>query len=67
MLIKSSIIPVKATRKSSGVQIMKLPKKGVKVDVVTERPEEIGPDAQNCKKNVIPSIGVLMDQLQFNF
>ena len=67
MLIKSSIIPVKATRKSSGVQIMKLPKKGVKVDIVTERPEEIGPDAQNCKKNVIPSIGVLMDQLQFNF
>ena len=67
MLIKSSIIPIKATRKSAGVQIMKLPKKGVKIDVVTERPEEIGPDAQNCKKNVIPSIGVLMDQLQFNF
>ncbi|MBR7117293.1 MAG: topoisomerase IV [Clostridia bacterium] len=66
MLIKSSIIPLKATRRSSGVQIMKLPKKGVKVDLVTDRIDDVGPDAQKCKKNVIPSIGVALDQLAFN-
>ncbi len=66
MLIKSSVIPIKATRRSSGVQIMKLPKKGVKVDVVTDRLDDVGPDAHNCKKNVIPSIGVLLDQMTFN-
>ena len=66
MVIKSSIIPIKATRRSTGVQIMKLSKKGVKVDIVTDRLEDVGPDAQNCKKNVIPSIGVMLDQIAFN-
>lgn len=66
MVIKSSLIPVKATRRSAGVQIMKLSRKGVKVDVVTDRLDDIGQDAQGCKKNVIPSIGVMLDQLSFN-
>ncbi|MBR2931033.1 MAG: topoisomerase IV [Clostridia bacterium] len=66
MLIKSSVIPIKSTRKSSGVQIMKLPKKGVVVDLATDRLDDLGQDALNCKKNVIPSIGVLLDQLAFN-
>ena len=67
MLIKSSLIPVKATRTAAGVQIMKLPKKGVKVDLVTDRIEEIGQDALKCKKLAIPSTGSPLGQLSFNF
>ena len=67
MLIKSSLIPEKATRTASGVQIMKLPKKGVKVDLVTDRIEDIGQDALKCKKLALPSTGSPLDQLTFNF
>ena len=67
MLIKSSLVPVKATRTASGVQIMKLPKKGVKVDLVTDRIDDIGQDALKCKKLALPSNGSLLDQLTFNF
>lgn len=67
MLIKSSLVPEKATRTASGVQIMKLPKKGVKVDLVTDRIEDIGQDALKCKKLALPSNGSLLDQLTFNF
>ena len=67
MLIKSSLVPEKATRTSQGVQIMKLPKKGVKVDLVTDRIEEIGQDALKCKKLALPSTGSPLDQLTFNF
>ncbi len=67
MLIKSSLVPVKATRTAAGVQIMKLPKKGVKVDLVTDRIDDIGQDALKCKKLALPSNGSLLDQLTFNF
>ena len=67
MLIKSNIIPVKATRTASGVQIMQLPKKGVKVDLVTDRIDDVGTDAAKCRKNVIPSTGTSIAQLSFKF
>ncbi len=67
MLIKSSLIPVKATRTASGVQIMQLPKKGAVVDLVTERIDDVGSDATKCRKNSIPSTGTSINQLSFNF
>ncbi|MBR4836195.1 MAG: topoisomerase IV, partial [Clostridia bacterium] len=66
MLIKSSIIPVKATRTASGVQVMQLPKRGVKVDLVTDRIDDVGEDATKCRKNAIPSTGNNITQLTFN-
>ena len=67
MLIKSSLVPLKATRTAAGVQIMKLPKKSVKVDLVTDRIDDIGQDALKCKKLALPSNGTLLSQLKFNF
>ena len=67
MLIKSSLVPEKTTRTSQGVQIMKLPKKNVKVDLVTDRIDDIGQDALKCKKLALPSTGSPLDQLTFNF
>ncbi len=66
MLIKSSIIPVKATRTAAGVQVMQLPKRGVKVDLVTDRIDDVGDDATKCRKNAIPSTGNNIAQLSFN-
>ena len=67
MLIKSSLIPEKNTRTAAGIQIMKLPKKGVKVDLVTDRIEDVGQDALKCKKLALPSTGSPLGQLTFNF
>ncbi len=67
MLIKSSIIPLKATRTAGGVQILQLPKRGGKVDFVTERVEELGPDVQKFRKLAIPSTGSSLSQLSFDF
>ena len=67
MLIKSSLIPEKATRTSAGTQIMQLPKKKGKVELVTDRIEELGDDAAKCKKLVIPSPGVSISQLTLKF
>ncbi len=67
MLIKSSLVPEKTTRTAAGVQIMKLPKKGVKVDLVTDRIDDIGQDALKCKKLALPSTGSPLGQLTFNF
>ncbi len=67
MLIKSSLVPVKATRTAAGVQIMKLPKKSVKVDLVTDRIDDVGQDALKCKKLALPSNGSLLNQLTFKF
>ncbi len=66
MLIKSSLVPDKSTRTAAGVQIMKLPKKG-KIDLVTDRIEDIGEDALKCKKLALPSTGSPLGQLTFNF
>lgn len=67
MLIKSSVIPEKATRTSSGTQIMQLPKKKGKVEFVTDRIEELGEDATKCRKIAIPSTGVSISQLTLKF
>lgn len=67
MLIKSDLIPEKATRTAAGVQIMQLPKKRGKVEFVTDRIEELGEDATKCRKLAIPSTGVSLGQLTFNF
>ena len=66
MLIKSSLIPVKSTRTASGVQVMQLPKKGVTIDLVTDRIDDVGQDATKCRKNTIPSTGSSIAQLTFN-
>lgn len=65
MLIKSSLIPEKATRTAAGVQVMQLPKKGARVDFVTDRIEDVGSDAAKCKKIAIPSTGTSVSQLTF--
>ncbi len=66
MLIKSDSIPIKTTRISQGVLIMKLPKKG-KIELVTDRIEAVGTDALKCKKLALPSTGSPLGQLTFNF
>ena len=67
MLIKSDLIPEKSTRTAAGVQIMQLPKKGGKIELVTDRVEELGEDAAKCRKLAIPSTGVSLGQMTFNF
>ena len=42
-------------------------KKGVKIDLVTDRIDDVGKDALKCKKLALPSNGSLLDQLTFNF
>ncbi len=67
MLIKTSIIPEKATRTAGGVQIMQLPKKRGKIDFVTEMVDALGEEAQKCRKLAIPSTGNTLSQLTFDF
>lgn len=67
MLIKSTLVPEKSTRTAAGVQIMKLPRGNVKIDLVTDRIDDVGEDALKCKKLVIPSTGSPLSQLTFNF
>ena len=67
MLIKSDLVPEKTTRTAAGVQIMQLPKKGGKVDLVTDRIDDIGDDAAKCRKLAIPSTGVALNQMTFKF
>ena len=67
MLIKSTIVPEKTTRTSAGTQIMQLPKKKGKVELVTDRIDEMGEDATKCRKLAIPSTGVSVSQLTLKF
>ena len=67
MLIKTTLIPEKATRTASGVQIMQFPRKKGKIELATDRVEELGEDAQKCRKLAIPSMGVAISQLTFKF
>ena len=67
MLIKSNIIPEKSTRTAAGVQIIQFPRNKGKVELATERIEELGEDAQKCRKLAIPSTGVSLSQLTFKF
>ena len=67
MLIKASKVKDFNTRTSAGTQVMQLPKKGVKIDLVTDRIEDVGPDAAKCRKINVPSMGTSIAQLTFNF
>ena len=67
MLIKTSLVPEKATRTAGGVQIMQFPRNKGKIELVTERVEELGEEAQKCRKLAIPSTGVAISQLTFKF
>ena len=59
ILIKSSLIPIMATRTSGGVTLMSM-KKGVKVVSATNDPTKIPEDAKGLKKIKIPTTGVLL-------
>ena len=61
ILIKSSLIPIMATRTSGGVTLMSM-KKGVKVVAATTDPAKIPEDAKGLKKIKIPTTGVLLDK-----
>ena len=61
ILIKSSLIPVMATRTSGGVTLISM-KKGVAVVSATNDPKKIPEDAKGLKKIKIPSTGVLIDK-----
>ena len=61
ILIKSSLIPVMATRTSGGVTLISM-KKGVKVVSATNDPAKIPEDAKGLKKIKIPTTGVLIDK-----
>ena len=61
ILIKSSLIPIMATRTSGGVTLMSM-KKGVKVVSATADPAKIPEDAKGLKKIKIPTTGVLIDK-----
>ena len=61
ILIKSSLIPIMATRTSGGLTLMSM-KKGVKVVSATNDPKKIPEDAKGLKKIKIPSTGVLLDK-----
>ena len=67
ILIKSSLIPRKSTRTAAGVQIMQFPRKKGKIELATDRIDELGEDALKCRKLAIPSMGVAISQLTFKF
>ncbi|MBQ9784013.1 MAG: topoisomerase IV [Clostridia bacterium] len=59
ILIKSSLIPIMATRTSGGVTLMSL-KKGQTVVSATNDPAKIPADAKGLKKVKIPATGTLL-------
>ena len=67
VLIKSDLIPEKATRTSAGVQIMQFTKKKGKIELATNRIESLGADIAKCKKTSIPSTGSILNQMTFKF
>ena len=67
LLIKSDLIPEKATRTSQGVQIMQFSKKSGKIELATDRIDSLGADVSKCKKTAIPSTGSIINQISFNF
>ena len=68
LVIKSSKIPEKSTRTASGVVVMVLPKRGVKIDYVTDRVEAIGKDIiTKCRKPDIGFAGSNISQVTFDF
>ena len=67
MVINATKVDEKSTRKAAGVQVLKLPKKGAKVDFVTDRLSDLGKDVMKCKKTTIPSSGTILSHLKLNF
>ncbi len=67
MLIKTNLIKEMSTRTSKGTQVMQFPRNKGKVELVTERVDELGEDALKCRKLAIPSMGVAISQLTFKF
>jgi len=67
LIVSSAKIKLMNTRTAGGVQIIKLPKKGVEVDFVTARLEELGEAAKKCKKGDPGSMGSVLSQLSFDF
>ncbi|MBQ1260695.1 MAG: topoisomerase IV [Clostridia bacterium] len=65
MIIKSSLVPEKATRTAAGNQIMQLPKRGVKVELVTEKYGQFGKEILKCRKTSVPSSGSSLAQMTF--
>ncbi|MBQ8345167.1 MAG: topoisomerase IV, partial [Clostridia bacterium] len=59
IILKSSLIPVKTTRTSSGVTVMTL-KKGQKLATATNRIDEAYENAKGYRKLKIPATGVLL-------
>ncbi len=57
IIVKSTLIPLKSTRTSSGVAIMTL-KKGVKVTSVCKYIPTLHENAKGCRKLKIPAVGV---------
>ena len=43
------------------------PKKGVKIELITDRLDDIGKDVLKCKKSTIPSSGTILSHLNLNF
>ena len=66
MLIKSNLIVEKTTRTSSGKQIFQLTRKA-KVEMATDQIEKLGEDALQCRKLALPSTGVNISKMKFNF
>jgi hypothetical protein len=60
IVIKSSLIPTKSTRTSSGVQVISL-KAGQAVQSATVTPDEIPENIKGIKKIKIPATGVSLD------
>ena len=65
ILIKSSLIPEKATRTSSGVTLIQLKAKD-KVNFALSDFSGIVQDAEKCRKRKIPTAGVAADQIKFD-
>ena len=67
MVINASSMEIKSSRKGAGYQVMNLPKKGVKIDLVTDRLDDLGKDVMKCKKSSIPSSGTILSHLNLKF
>ena len=63
MVISANDMEIKSSRKGAGYQVMNLPKKGVKIDLVTDRLADLGKDVMKCKKANIPSSGTILSHL----
>ncbi len=65
-LVKTDKFSDKSTRTASGSQVFILSRKA-KVDFATDYMECLGEDALKCRKTAIPTTGVSLAQLSFNF